>query len=246
MEAGTAVATEWAKRKQQMLVQPYPCEVPGCRMYARRPDRFCAAHNARLKNAGHHTAGRVTLLELKPWRTLAMDFIERNAAHPGIVAAVAWVEERARVAAARDTGRQSRRMSPTERVDAYWSQYHRDAVDPWLVIAYGIAAEAHRQFFPERWPDLRHAEHNSGAAFASLIRGRVKSGKTEGRDTAAMRTPAGYLCALAREVRGALLPLFVKAASTIKAQAERTSRPIPAASLQQPFIVSGPAAEEQP
>lgn len=231
------MATDWTTRKRQIAAKPMPCEVPGCRMYARRPDRFCASHTARLKTRGHHTAGRVSLLELRPWRRHALDFIERNATHPGFIAALDWLEERARVAASADVAGRSNtmRIRPTERVRIYWSQMRRDAVDLRLVIACGIAGELHRLYFPERWPDLRHVEHNTGNAYASLIRGRVKSGKSEGRDTAAMTTPAGYLCALAHEIRGALLPLFVKAAHTIKTQADRAAQPIPPAVLQQPF-----------
>lgn len=231
------MATDWTTRKRQIAANPMPCEVPGCRMYARRPNRYCPSHDAGLRSRGHHTAGRVTLLELKPWKRHALDFIERNASHPGIVAALEWLEERARAAASADVaGRSSTRgIRPTERVRVYWSQMRRDAVDLRMVIACGIACEVHRLYFPERWPDLRHAEHNSGSAYASLIRGRVKSGKSEGRDTAAMTVPAGYLCALAQEIRGALLPLFVKAAQTIKTQADRAAQPIPPAVLTQPF-----------
>lgn len=249
MEAGTAVATDWITRKRQMRDRPpRRCEVPGCYLPADRVGSQCVAHRRRTQDHGHPTAGRVTTYELRPWTRLALDFLERNQDHAGVVAGIEFLERLVRIAPDHE-GRVHRHTKPSERVERFLSHLRRDAIDVRNVIAVGIACELHRMQHPKRWPDATHSAVQFGHEVLAFARTRVRSGASIGRTNPAQenRTPA-FVKEVARQMRDPLLPLYVKAAQHLHQQIERTAQPVPAAALTTPFVAvhSGPAAEEQP
>lgn len=235
--------TDWQTRKQQLRDRPpKSCDVPGCKLPAYKVGHLCLPHRRKQQGQGHPTAERVTLIELRPWRDLASQFIAKQeaAGHPGVLAAVEFLERLVRTApdVADKAGRWTR---PHERASIYFALLRRDAVDVRIVIAWGIACELHRMQYPKRWPDADHAAFQFGMAVACIARKRVRSGASTGRSQDAFKKSAGYVKELARQLRGPLLPLYVRAAHHLHTQIERATRPIPSAALQQPFIT-----EEQP
>lgn len=219
--------TDWTTRKQQMRERPRPpCEVPGCRNFVRHIGRWCALHDRAISRKGHHSVGRVTVNELRPYRDLAAAFMDQHAEHPGMVAAVDYVERR--IAAAVDPvrrGEGTRHLQPRERMEAFLAHARRDAVDPKKIVACGIACEIHAREFPERWPDKSHADVQFAHAVACLAQRRVITGKTAGRDSPT-RKPEGFLKEIARQLRDPLIPLYTRAAHHLHQTATRAANPL--------------------
>lgn len=235
--------TDWTTRKQQLRDRPQrPCEVSSCRLPIHQMGRYCLLHWTAKNSTGHPTAGRVSIMELRPYRKLAMHFIEQQQAaeHPGVLAAIEYLERR--IATAVDTSSGSTaHLRPHQRVAFFLAWMRRDCLDPRLIVATGIAVELHSREQPHRWPDKAHADFQFGQAVACIARHRVRSGKSAGRSNNNYRKPAGFCLQLARDLRDPLLPLYVKAAQHLHETAVRASLPIPAAALSQPFT-SGNAA----
>lgn len=240
------MATDWTTRKRQMRDRPpRTCEVPGCRLPAARIGSRCAAHDAKVKNGGHHTAARVTILELRPWVEIAANFIAKQeaAGHPGILAAVEFLERLIR-AVVEPEGKAHRFTSPTERAAFVLAHWRRDALDVRRIIAVGVAVELHSLQFPKRWPDALFSDVQFGHAVASYTRSRQRSGASIGRTNDATRKTPALTKEMARQLRQPLLPLYVKAAAHLHQTIERAAQPIERAALNTPFHSSGTAANE--
>lgn len=211
------------------------CDIPGCYLPADRIGSLCVAHAWRTKKNGHHTAARVTTYELRPWTKLALDFLERNRDHAGIVAGVEFLERLVRTAPDHE-GSVHRLTKPAERVARFLSHLRRDAIDVRRIIAAGIACELHRMQQPQRWPDATHTAVQFGHEVLAFARTRQRSGASVGRTNSAQtnRTPA-FVKETARQLRDPLVPLYFKAAQHLHQQIERAAQPVPTAALNTPF-----------
>lgn len=232
--------TDWPNRAHQIATRlPRICEVAGCKLPTYKVGRMCLPHRQQVRDKGHPTAGRVSIVELRPWHQLALHFVLKQdaAKHPGILAAVEFLAFLTRTApdAADRAGRWTR---PHERVSIYLALLRRDAVDVRSIIAWGIACELHRMLHPRRWPDASHAAYQFGMAVACMARKRVRSGASIGRTHDAFKKSAGYIRELARTLRDPLLPLFVKAAKHLHDATEHTAHPVSAAALHHPFTTT--------
>lgn len=238
------MATDWPTRFRKVRDRPpRTCEVPGCYLPADRVGSKCVAHRRRMQEHGHPTAGRVTTYELRPWTKLALDFLERNQDHVGIVAGVEFLERLVRTAPDHE-GQVHRHTKPSERVERFLSHLRRDAIDVRNIIAVGIACELHRLQHPRRWPDATHSAVQFGHEVLALARTRQRSGASVGRTNRAQsrKTPA-FVKEVGRQLREPLIPLFAKAAHHLHQQIERAAQPVDRAALNTPFT-SGPAANE--
>lgn len=232
----------WDSRLRGLAGRPRgACEVRGCTRQTLAVGRLCALHSQRLRDKGHATIGRVTVSELIPYRTLAFAFVEAQQAaeHPGVLAGIRYLERWVHDAPAAGNG-VARWAAPDVRLNLWLDHARRDFLDVRMVLASGIACVLHEMSFPHRWPDGHHAEFQLGWAVAALLKRKVKSGKLYGEHRA-IRKPTGFVLRLARELRGVMLPLFVRAATHLKTTAEQAAEPIPAAVVKVPFRGAGGA-----
>lgn len=233
--------TDWPTRAAQIRAGATvrTCEVSGCRLPTYRLGRICEGHRTALRTKGSTTATRVTIKELRPWRTMALAFVVDQEAkgHPAVLAALDYLQRAARTAAAleRET-RQGQRPRPAARVDAFLGLMHRDAIDLRLILAWGTACELHRLQEPRRWPDALHSGHQFAAAVATLARRRARQGASAGVSRPCTPKPStGYLRELARQLRDPLVAFYAKAAQHLHNGIERTAHPVPRAALETPF-----------
>ena len=68
------------------------CACPGCVLPRIWTSRFCRKHRSRSMKHGHPDGREVTAKQLKPYRELASDILERFADHPGVCEAAAWFD----------------------------------------------------------------------------------------------------------------------------------------------------------
>lgn len=68
------------------------CVVKGCQHHRVDMSRFCKTHLGIYRRSGHPNGSVVNLKEMKPVRNDVRAFLLRHAAHPGVVAAIGWLD----------------------------------------------------------------------------------------------------------------------------------------------------------
>lgn len=63
------------------------CSVPGCYHYVNKFSQFCKHHDQVNQRTGHPQGRTISIGELKTYRTIAREFLEKNIDHPSVASA---------------------------------------------------------------------------------------------------------------------------------------------------------------
>jgi hypothetical protein len=69
------------------------CKARGCTQHRESLGAYCHTHNLRYRRFGHPNARPIKPLQYRPYRKLVNDLLEANKDHPGMVAALGYVEK---------------------------------------------------------------------------------------------------------------------------------------------------------
>ncbi|HVI58044.1 MAG TPA: hypothetical protein VM619_04100 [Luteimonas sp.] len=191
------------------------CCVDGCNRRARRWSRYCEHHFERARTTGGATGRIIRKQELKPYREIAREWVDRNAGHPSVVAAVDWLRELV-------SEQEGARFLAGEMARL------RNGTDPRAMLAAAIALWLQEDLSPRALNDDRVFDTNMGRALLRCAPRPVKSVAPSGRKEQT-RTTASHARALGEHVRQSLGALPLVAAKAIRDEVlgpERTAATI--------------------
>lgn len=156
-----------SRRARVRLVQGLTCDVKGCSLPVTGLSRYCDDHDKANERYGHPLGRLTTIGELKPYRTLAREFIDQHHDHPGIRAALDWI---ARLITETPEPRHiHQRSTPEQRLGRFMGQMRRGGVDPrdFLAVVAGMALL--REWRPYTFKSDRHFAHQTAIRVLRLI-----------------------------------------------------------------------------
>lgn len=150
------------------------CAVEHCFRPAQGIGKFCQQHDKRMEQTGDPQGRTIRKSQLAPYVRTVQAFIGRHRDHPGIVAALAWLEDIIQ-AAPRGTPPLRTSTPPPIRVALWLSRLKAQGIAPVDVLTVVAAMHLLRDSEPRAFATDRHFRHQTVIRVLRLIPGTPKT-----------------------------------------------------------------------
>ena len=191
------------------------CSEPGCVGFRYGLSNYCEDHYRRVQQYGHPRAKPIGKTNFNPYRALVTDVIQANSAHPGFMAALAFVSQWQATSVADPGGNKA---SPE------LCRLSNDGITPTAILTEICSVWCWVQDNPRQLPDTKAENFALARGLLALSpRGRRYAAvATEGNRTGyAPRVNAGALKAIGATVRASLAFFLVNVYEAVSTREER-------------------------